>query len=136
MSDSRRTFVKTLTVAGVAVVAARKLKGMVVAERRFLTAQNFNAHFAALRGSRQFRTEIAEAKGNLLQFMTAKFSLTADQVKNIQSLPPEDVRALNAALDRAVAENMILELRLAGGTCSRVRTQFTPGKLTIEALPR
>jgi hypothetical protein len=94
---------------------------------------DFNRRFSPLRGKSQFALEMGEAKTNLADYLAKHFELTPAQISGVKTFPAKDVRALNAALDRAVSEG--LTLRLSGGErgqCSRIRPRFAGNVLTIE----
>ena len=129
MADSsRRNSMKTIAVASFGSMTLRDVVAAAAAQRqRPLTNEEFNRHFAAIRGSAQFRKEVSDAKTDLSNFLTKNFYLTPQQIQNVKALPAANLRVLNQALDSAATEN--LTLKLEG------RPFFSPGTLTLKILP-
>src|SRR5687767_8927931 len=97
---SRRNFVRK----GLGTVVAATYFGprdLFALRKPALTDQTLTEHFSRLRGTEQYAREIGEAKTDLGLFLRNRFDLTRQQMKNLGSLPRENVRALGAALDRA-----------------------------------
>jgi hypothetical protein len=140
MSSDRRAFVKSLAVAsfGGTMTLRQVVAAAAAAGKPPLTNVQFNQRFAALRGTPQFRQEVAAAKGDLVGFLAKNFYLRPDQVEDIRRLPPADIAALNAGLDQAAARNLTLRMESRAVGClrfSRLQTEVTGNAVIIELLP-
>src|SRR5687767_11010549 len=128
---SRRRFVRE--GVGTAVVASFLSPRDLFGAKAPLTDAAITEHFRRLRGTDQYVSELAEAK-NLGAFLRARFDLTRQQMKNLESLPAESLRSLGPALDRAAAEEMTIKVVGAEGPCSGLRSRFAGDTLFIEVL--
>src|SRR5579884_3472986 len=139
MSSNRRTFVKSLAVAsfGGTMTLRQVVAAAAAAGKPPLTNVQFNQRFAAVRGTPQFRQEVAAAKGDLVGFLEKNFYLRPDQIEDIRKLPPSDIAALNAGLDQAAARNLPLRLanRADCGRFGRLHTEVSATAVTIDFLP-
>jgi hypothetical protein len=97
-----------------------------------LDAEAFDKRFSSLRGTKQLARETREAKIDLAAYLGAHFDLTPVQIRSIRAFPKEDLRALDAALDRAVAESLNVKLVGSADGCQRLRPRLSKDTLIIE----
>jgi hypothetical protein len=112
------------------------LGGMLQRDRKLpLEDAPFNTRFRTMRDPAQFATEMRAAQRNLLAYLEQHFELTDAQRGAIAAFPKKSIEGLNAALDRAVRENLALTIRGSKtGRCSDLRTRIDGDTLVVEII--
>lgn len=138
---NRRTFLaKGSLIVATACFGTMSLREVALAAEQSgkpaLTYNEFNRRFARIRGTAQFRREVAMAQSDLAAYLNQFFYLTPQQVKNVAAFSAETLGELNTALGRAAQDNLTVKLESAvkTGGCQKLAFRFAPGVLTIQAL--
>jgi hypothetical protein len=128
---------RMLMLFPLALVSPRLALGSAVQRDRKLPLEDapFNTRFASMRDPARFATEMRSAQRNLLAYLDQHFELTDAQRRAIAAFPKKSIDGLNAALDRAVRENLALTIRGAKeGPCRDLRTRIDGDTLVVEII--
>lgn len=101
-----------------------------------LTVAALNERFATYRDPELFKREAMEAQQSLAGYLDNHFYLTPVQMRSVQALPAEDIKAFNTALDQAVQRNLAVRIGRAEATdqsgCQKLSPRLTDRELVID----
>ena len=95
----------------------------------------FNAHYAPIKGTAQYARELRAAQKDLLGYLEAHFDLTDAQRRAVAALPKASILQLNAALERAVKEDLGLIIEGAKkGPCRNIKVSVESSRVVLQML--
>ena len=95
----------------------------------------FNAHYSPIKGTAQYARELRAAQKDLLRYLEEHFDLTDAQRRAVAALPKVSIQQLNAALERAVKEDLGLIISGAKkGECRNIGVSVAGRNVVLQML--
>jgi hypothetical protein len=132
----RRRFLETSVGAAIGMSSLSSVDRLRQVTRRkpAFTGRTMTAQIPPADRVEDRRRLATAVRQNLIGYARENFELTELQVKQLQSLSPESVKAMNDAIDKAIADRLKIEVKAGcdtpeGGARSKTHSRMTVAPL-------